>query len=62
MVKFRYKDGLVIHCNEKVADIMKRLGRGDIVRDAPAPAPAPASAEKPAKGKKAAQKAAEEFL
>lgn len=59
MVKFKYNDGFIKQCDEREANILKRLRRGDIVRDAPAPAPA----DKPAKaGKKAAQKAAEEFL
>ena len=55
MVKFKYNDGFIKQCDEREANILKRLRRGDIVRDAPAPAPA----DKPAK---AGKKAAEEFL
>lgn len=66
MVKFKYHDGFVIECAEFVADILTKLRRGEVMREAPkaAPAPAPAEAvEKPARtGKKAAQKSAEEFL
>ena len=68
MVKFKYHDGFVIECAEAVADILTKLRRGEVMREAPkaapAPAPAPAEAvEKPARtGKKAAQKSAEEFL
>lgn len=61
MVKFKYHDGFVIECDEAVADILTKLLRGEVMREAPkaasAPAPAPART-----GKKAAQKSAEEFL
>lgn len=62
MVKFKYHDGFVIECAEGVADILTRLRRGEVMREAPKAAPAEA-VEKPARiGKKAAQKSAEEFL